>query len=68
MDRGICRAGRWSKPEANRVMRSSTFTSCILPSETWINEGMLPAQINLRVHPHGSFGLAKMCPRKHFER
>src|SRR5450759_5058360 len=24
------------------VIRSSTFTSCILPSETWINEGMLP--------------------------
>src|SRR5450756_1089139 len=23
------------------AMRSSTFTSCILPSETWINEGML---------------------------
>ena len=49
------------------VMRSSTFTSCILPSETWINEGVT-AQINLRVHLHGGFGVGEMCPRKHFER
>ena len=26
------------------------------------------AQINLRVHLHGSFGLAQTCPRKHFAR
>src|SRR5450756_2483149 len=24
------------------VIRSSTFTSCILPSEIWMNEGILP--------------------------
>ena len=50
------------------VMRSSTFTSCILPSGNVDKRRNVTAQINLRVHLHGSFGLAKMCPLKHFER
>src|SRR5664280_1653559 len=49
------------------VIRSSTFTSCILPSEIWMNEGILPRK-SIWVCLHGGFCLAKMCPRKHAER
>src|ERR1017187_7715782 len=40
------------------------LTSCILPSETWINTGIFPMQIEQRVHFDGSLLLAKLRPGK----
>src|SRR5450830_183679 len=50
------------------AMRSSTFTSCILPSETMDKRRDVAAQVDLRVHLYGGFGGAKMRPREHLER
>lgn len=52
----------WIAP-ASGTSTSSTLTSCVFPSEMWMNVGMLP-RVEQRVHLDHRLGRAKRCPGK----